>query len=146
MRFKTPKTRKKMTDDQYLKSVYYRNRKAIIEVFGRTKTLQKFKNAVEARKVMFGLDTKEALKKLSNTEAFTPKTDRFFDNLESGLKEYNKLKEFKNYIRDEKGRFSKYDRDKLKWDKELKMYVYDDKVYIDVKNSPKEIDIGLLAI
>lgn len=145
MKFKTPKSMKGMTEREYLKSVFYRNRKEIIAVFGKDKPLQKFINNVQAQKIVGGgLSTKQALNKLANTESFTPEGERLKTNLQEGLKSHDKLKEFKNLIRDEKGRFQKFDEKKLVWDRDLNMYVYDNRITIDVKNSPHDIVIGVI--
>lgn len=144
MKFKTPKSKKGMTEREYLKSVFYRNKKEIVKVFGKDKPLEKFINNIEAQKVVGNLTTRQALDKLAKSEAFTPAGDRLKENIQSALKKYGKLKEFKSLIRDEKGRFTKFDESKLKWDKESHMYIYDNKITIDITNSPEDVIIGVL--
>lgn len=113
MKFKTPKSKKGMSDREYLKSVFYRNRKEIVEVFGKETPMQKFINNIEAQKVIGNLTTRQALNKLAKSEAFTPTVNRLKENIQSALKKYGRAKEFKNLIKDERGRFTKFDTEKL---------------------------------
>lgn len=144
MKFNLPKSRKGMSERQYLKSVFYRNKKEIVRVFGKDKPLEKFINNIEAQKVIDNSTTRQALNKLAKSEAFTPVGDRLKENLQTALKKYGKAKEFKNLIRDEKGHFAKFDREKLKWDRDAGLYVYDNRITLDVTNSPEDIIIGVL--
>lgn len=144
MKFKTPKSKKGMTDREYLKSVFYRNRKEIVEVFGKETPMQKFINNIEAQKVIGNLTTRQALNKLAKSEAFTPTVNRLKENIQSALKKYGRAKEFKNLIKDERGRFTKFDTEKLVWDKHSGMYIYDNRITIDISNSPEDVIIGRL--
>lgn len=146
MKFKTPKSQKGMTERQYLKSVFYRNREAITNVFGKGKgAMNRFIKNIEAQKVIGGgLTTKQALKKLGDSEAFTQRGERLKENIQKALKNFGKAKEFKGLIRDEKGHFQAFDEDKLVWDKDAHIYVYDHKITIDVTNSPEDIIIGVI--
>ena len=146
MIFKTPKSLKGFkTERDYLKSVFYRNRKEIVDVFGKERPMEKFIKNIEAQKIVGDLTTKQALSKLAKSEAFTPVEDRFVDNVMKALKNFDKKKLFAQLRRDEKGRFAAFDRNKLVWDKDTHMYIYDDKITIDITNSPQDIIIGTVA-
>lgn len=142
MKFKLPKSMKNYkTERDYLKSVFYRNREAIVEAFGKEKPMEKFIKSVQARKTIYKFSTKQALKNLQNTQAFTPVSDRFRDIVMGDLKKFGKLKEFKNLIKDDRGKFQKFDRSKLFYEGSG-YYTYDNKIFISFKNSPEEIIVG----
>lgn len=142
-KFKTPRKTKGMTEDQFLKSVFYRNRKELIAKFGHKGALARFKKNIEAQKVIYKTDVKGALEKLANSESFTPTRERLVDNLRKALREYDKVKEFQNLTRD-KGKFTKFDESKLRWSDEDHMYIYDNRVFVKFDNSPQDLILGTL--
>ena len=96
---------------------------------------------VQSYKVAYDTNVTGALRKLANTEDYTPYVERAHDNVLKALENFGQLKKFKTMIRDEKGHFAKYDRSLLKWNRDGKYYVYAGKVIIDIRNSPEDVII-----
>ena len=81
----------------------------------------------------------QALKTAVRTTVFTPQEQRFKENFISGLKQFKD--EFKHF-RKLAGWKSKFDPNKLRWDKENGVYIYDNKIMINFKNSPFSVDVS----
>lgn len=137
--FKFKKGRRKdfKTEAEFLKDVYYRN----ISVIPSGTTADKFVEQVKAYKTIYDTNITGALNKLANKDIYTPYTERANDNIMSVLEKHGQLKKFKTLIRDSQGRFVKYDRSKLRWDRDSQVYIYDNKISIDVRNSPEQVII-----
>lgn len=91
---------------------------------------------------------KRALETVSRSSSFTTARERFQDYFWSGIthkdtgqKYSDAYKTFRELTRNEKGQYTKYDPDKLKWSKTEKHYVYDDRIIIKFTNSPASVDI-----
>lgn len=128
------------TQDQYLDYIFEQNRSKLTEVFG-IDARERFKGAVESYKTAYDTNITGALKKLENTKAFTPEVERLKSNMWASLKSYKAVGTFQQLTRGEGGRFTKFDPDKLKWDRENKSYVYDNRVMISFDNSPQQITL-----
>lgn len=142
--FKKGKRKDFKTEEAYLKDIFARNQAKITEVFGNNAET-KFINQVQARKRMSNTNVSGALKQLARTNDFTPYTEIAGENVINALKKYGKYQTFRGLTRDEKGRYTKLDRTKLKWDKETGMYIYDNRIAIDIKNSPEEVVLTEIA-
>lgn len=125
------------TEEAYLKDIYHKNIGRIPEGV----TEEQFVNQVKAYKLVYKTNITGALKKLSNTEDYTPYKERAYDNVMVTLKKYGKYKQFKQMIRDEKGRFMAYNPDLMSWRPELHMYVYNNLIAIDIRNSPESVEV-----
>lgn len=148
MKFKKGRVKDFENLDDYLKDVYKRNAAAINEVYGAGAEF-KFVNRVKAglivgKKNNERFSVSQALSQLSNSEAFTPYSERAKDNLMNTLKDFGAKKQFTSMIRDAKGRFQKIDYSLLRWNRELMRYEYNNKVFISFKNSPVSVSIGLI--
>lgn len=126
------------TQDQYLDYIFEQNRGKITEVFG-TNARERFKGAVESYKIAYSTNINGAIQKLANTTAFTPEVERLKSNMWQSLKNYKAVGTFQQLTRGQGGRFTKFNPDKLKWDRENRVYVYDNKVSISFDNSPQQI-------
>ena len=137
--FKFKKGRRKdfKTEAEFLKDVYYRN----ISAIPSGTTADMFVTQVRSYKISYDTNVTGALNKLANAETYTPYTERAGDNIMSVLEKHGQLKKFKTLIRDSQGRFVKYDRSKLRWDRDSQVYIYDNKISIDVRNSPEQVII-----
>lgn len=137
--FKFKKGRRKdfKTEAEFLKDVYYRN----ISAIPSGTTVDMFVTQVQSYKIGYDTNITGALNKLANAEIYTPYTERAGDNVMSVLEKHGQLKKFKTLIRDSQGRFVKYDRSKLRWDHDSQVYIYDNKISIDVRNSPEQVII-----
>lgn len=125
------------TEEAYLKDIYYKNIGNIPEGF----TAEQFVNQVQAYKIVYKTNITGALKKLSNTEDYTPYKERAVDNAVKALKKFGKYKYFRQMLRDEKGRYMAYDPALMTWRPELHMYVYNGKIAIDIRNSPESVEV-----
>ena len=128
------------TQDQYLDYIFEQNRGKITEVFG-TNARERFKGAVESYKIAYSTNINGAIQKLANTTAFTPEVERLKSNMWASLKRYKAVRTFQQLTRGEGGKFTKFNPDKLKWDRETKSYVYNNTVGISFDNSPQQITL-----
>ena len=136
-KFKTGRRKDFKTEVAFLKDVYSRNIGAI--PLGTTEAM--FVNQVRAYKIANDTNITGALNKLANSERYTPYSERAGDNVMRVLEKHGQLKKFKTMIRDSQGRFVKYDRSKLRWDHDSQVYIYDNKISIDVRTSPEQVII-----
>lgn len=128
------------TQDQYLDYIFEQNRGKITEVFGNN-ARERFKGAVESYKIAYSTNINGAIQKLANTTAFTPEVERLKSNMWASLKSYRAVGTFQQLTRGEGGKFTKFNPDKLKWDRETKSYVYNNRVGISFNNSPQQITL-----
>lgn len=126
------------TQDQYLDYIFEQNKGKLTEVFG-TNARERFKGAVESYKIAYSTNINGAIQKLANTTAFTPEVERLKSNMWQSLKNYKAVSIFQQLTRGQGGRFTKFDTSKLVWDRENRVYVYDNKVSISFDNSPQQI-------
>lgn len=128
------------TQEQYLDYIFEQNKGKLTEVFG-TNARERFKGAVESYKIAYGTNINGAIQKLENTKAFTPEVERLKSNMWQSLKSYKAVSTFQQLTRGQGGRFTKFDTSKLVWDRENRVYVYDNKVSISFDNSPQQITL-----
>ena len=129
------------TERGYLRKIYKLNQSKIVQVYGHQGSFDKFYNAVQARKVLTGKNVRGALRALGNSTAFTPEGERLKDNVYSAIKNFDALKDFQSMTRDKLGHFTAYDRSKLSYDKNTKVYTYGGLVQISFDNSPQGITL-----
>ena len=122
----------------------YRNNKAIIDkelagVSGKSpKTV--FKKII-GEYMEEGMSSTKAMKTLARSTIFTTEKERLLNNFYEGLKgDKDAYKEFRELTK-EKGRYSKFDPNKLVWNKVDKVYTYNDSVIISYENSPFGITV-----
>lgn len=128
------------TQDQYLDYIFEQNRGKLAEVFGAN-ARERFKGAVESYKVVYDTNINGAIQKLANTTAFTPEVERLKSNMWESLKSYKAVGKFQQLTKGESGKFTKFDPDKLIWDRETKSYIYNGMVRISFDNSPQQITL-----
>ena len=145
MRLRDKKSKSKYKNkDRWIDAVYRANKAFIDE------RLENLTNPKQSKKTVFknlvneyideGLAPVKALNTLSKTTIFTDVKDRLHSNVLTALKNENLDKEFRKLA----GWKNKFDPDKLVWDKDEKIYVYDNKVKISFKNSPYGIELGVI--
>ena len=141
--FKFNKGRRKdfKTEEAFLSDIYDRN----VSKIPANTTKEGFIAQVQAYKIAYETNVSGALRKIANTEAYTPYVERAQDNVLKALEEFGQLKKFKTMIRNEKGHFAKYDRSLLKWNREGGYYVYGGKIIIDIRNSPEQVIMRYLS-
>lgn len=136
---------KKLSNTQKQKNkVMYRQIRKGWEETDKSITYKQFKARVEAQKVANNLNTRQAVRKVINSEQFTSAAERSRENLIASLKENfrEEYNEIRNLSR-ERGRF-KAIKNNLTWDKDRNGYTFIGNgilYFIDVSNSPEEVNI-----
>lgn len=121
--------------DAWIDAVYRNNKSVIDEKLafaGKPKAT--FKQMVKEY-ITEGLSPTKAVSTIARSTLFTPETERLKNNFYEGLKgDKEAYKAFRELTK-EKGKYSKFDPNKLKWDKDDKVYVYGN-VIVSFQNSP----------
>lgn len=90
-----------------------------------------------------GLSDETALKKLQKSTIFTPVAERMKENLISGMKKHKVYNEFRNLNKSVSGKYLAFDRDRLRYDKDMGLYYYTTLegkiIVIEWRNSPEVI-------
>lgn len=153
---------KKLTKTQKAKNrAAYKNiRKEYDKVKGKAPvSYMQFKHRTQSRAKRDGISIKAAAKREARTETFLTAAERSRENLIGAIKEkhaeaYSELRNLSRYsgktIRDENGKITKKAGQfesiagNLTWDKEKKGYILnagDKRYFIDITNSPEEVNI-----
>lgn len=146
---KAPKKRSKYKSvDHWLEAVYRKNRDEIDTALADVKNKRSsFINLVKGY-MEEGLRPEKALGKLINSTIFTPEAVRFKQNVLEAIKSHGKFKEFRNLIKDARGKFAKVELSKFSYDKKNKVYYYytdaGNIVIINFTNSPEDIILEML--
>jgi hypothetical protein len=123
----------------WLNSVYKNNKEIIDEkLSGRNvspKTL--FKRLVKEQIEQDKNTPTQALKTIARSRLFTEAKEMFREHAWSGLAEDPKAYKRFRELTKEKGRYTKFDPNKLVWNKRDGVYVYNDEIVISFQNSPK---------
>ena len=121
--------------DAWIDAVY-RNNKAIIDeklaFAGKPKST--FKQMVKEY-VSEGLSPTKAVSTIARSTLFTPEVERLKNNFYEGLKGDKEAYQTFRELTKERGKYSKFDPNRLKWDKDDKVYVYGN-VIVSFQNSP----------
>lgn len=126
------------SEESYLGAIYETNRIKIAEAIpGLSK--EQFVANVQANKEYAGVSVSKALDILGRSVSFTPEAERFGDNVMKAMKHYGVYQKFREFTKDEKGRYTRYDPTKMKYNRSDNSYVYDKKVKIYFDESPKSI-------
>lgn len=131
------------SETDYLKDVFRRNREAITNVYGEGAE-STFIRAVQSVKQVRDVNIRQAVNLLSQAKAFTPYEETAKSNVIEAMKNFDTYQEFRNLTRDEKGRFTKVDMSKLKWDRDSQSYIYNNRVIISFSNSPEGVTLSLI--
>lgn len=128
-------------DNTWLRAVYRNNKTEIdekLKFIGEKNKFKIFKQLVEDEKKIKGLSTYQAVNRLSRTEVFKTKSERFNENAWKGLRGNKEaFKQFRQSI----GWKNKIDESKLVYNYNEKAYIYDNKVKIMFQQSPPKIEI-----
>lgn len=131
------------TEEAFLRDVFEKNREAITQAFGANAEM-KFINNVRARKSLGNTTILGALKRVERSEAFMPYQERAYENVKAALRKYDKWNEFRSMTRDYRGRYTTWDPNLMRWDRDRKAYIYNNRVMIDITNSPEDVIITQL--
>lgn len=145
MKINIPKKGKYKNNNTYLNAVYNANKKLIDDAYvGIKNKKEAFKRQIMAKMEQDGGTIKNTIKKELHRDVYIPSSEKFKENLVTGLKEYNELKKFQLQLRDKNGHFVKFDKQNLSYIGN-NQYSYEDNfgnvLIIDFSNSPKQIKI-----
>lgn len=143
MKFDMGRRKDFKSETAYLKDVFRRNREVITKVY-KEDAESKFIDAVQSIKEVKEVNIRQALNTLSQAKAFTPYKETAKSNAIQAVINFDKYQEFRNLTRDEKGRFTRVDMDKLDWDEDSESYIYDNRVMISFSNSPLGVTLSLI--
>lgn len=140
--FKAKHNKKYYKDvDAWLNAVYRNNKETIMSGLAdesgvpRKNTKATFKAMVKEF-MKEGLSPTKAVKTIARSTLFTSDAERIRLNAYGSLtKDKSVYKAFREYTK-EKGRYTKFDEGKMVWDKSQGIYIYNNRVTIDFKNSP----------
>lgn len=127
------------SEEAYLGEIFDANRVKISSALPGFSKEQFIKNVQANKEFAGGVSVSKALDILGRSVSFTPEAERFGDNVMKSIKSYGKYKEFREITKDEKGRYTKYDPTKLRYNRKDNSYSYDGRVQIFFDESPKDI-------
>ena len=136
------------TINGWLSGVYRNNKEFIDSKLGDIDSVQKNKYSVEATfknlvkgYIKRGMTPAQALKTTSLTGVFTTKAERYKQYAYSGLSADKEAYKTFRELTKEKGRYTKVDFNKFKWDKDSNSYTYNNiRIFFD--NSPYEVRVS----
>ena len=145
MEINLPLKKNYKNNDTYLNAVYQQNKTLIDEAYvGIKNKKDAFKKQIMARMEQGGGAIKNVIKKELHRDVYIPASEKFKENLVSGLKEYKEFKKFQTQLKDKKGKFVKFDKNNLSYIGN-NQYSYEDDYgnafVIDFSNSTKQIKI-----
>ena len=94
---------------------------------------------IKAIKTANDTNTPGALKVLSRSRAFTPYKELAHQNLVESMKHFGQYQKFRELTKDAKGRYTKFDPNKVEYKEGY--YLYDNHVKIVFDNSPESLDV-----
>lgn len=135
-------------DNAYLDAVY-RNNKAIIDeayqgIIRGKSAKSIFKESINGYITEDGYSLSKSLKVLARSTTFTTNKERLTNNFYSGLVADKEAYKLFRELTKEHGRYSKFDTEQLRYNKEENVYVYNDKVIISFENSPLQVVVKLI--
>lgn len=134
------------TDRSFLQAVYRANEDILRE---KDISLTEFKDIitsyVKTRKMQGEpMTIKKALNEYAHSTVFTPRRNVFAENIVKGLVKHDSYQLFRELTKDANNRYTKINYDLFRYDQKNNMYVYNEKIYIILKNSPESMEIGRL--
>lgn len=129
------------TTDLWIDAVY-RNNKDIIdkELASAGKPKSTFKRIIKEY-IDEGMSPTKAMNTLARSTIFTPEVERLKTNFYEGLKGNKAAYTAFRTLTKENGRYTKFDINKVKWDKTEGHYVYNNAVIISFQNSPFGVSV-----
>jgi collagenase-like PrtC family protease len=150
MKFRLP-NKGNMTDTEYINEVYNLYKKEIDKGYLTIANKrggfvnQIFDRVRQERERGIKTDVKKEIRKELHRDIYISRTQKFKENLVSGLKRYNLYKKFTNSLRDEKGRFVKFNTENLTYSGNGE-YTYSDdfgNVYV-IKTIPSPVEFRII--
>ena len=128
--------------DAWINAVYRNNKEVINKELGSGGKSAKviFKQMIKEY-MSEGVSPTKAVSTIARSTLFTSTKERLLDNFYKGLKsDQEAYKTFKELTK-EKGKYTKFDTEKLYWNPYDKAYIYDDSVVISFQNSPYGVNV-----
>lgn len=133
------------SEEGYLGAIYDANRIKIAEALPGFSKEQFIANVQANKDFAGGVSVSKALDILGRSVSFTPEAERFGDNVIKAIKSYGRFQQFREMMKDERGRYTRYDPTKLKYNRKDNSYIYDGRIRILFDESPKDIVLQELA-
>lgn len=128
--------------DAWISAVYRNNKEVISKELGSDGKSGKviFKQMIKEY-MSEGLSPTKAVSTIARSTIFTSTKERLLDNFYKGLiSDQEAYKTFRELIK-EKGKYTKFDMEKLFWNPQDKVYIYDNSVMISFQNSPYGVKV-----
>lgn len=128
--------------DAWINAVYRNNKTIIDKELGFAGSPKKIFKQMINEYIAEGLSPTKAMNTIARSTIFTPEVERLKNNFYEGLKgDKAAYKEFRELTK-VRGKYSKFDDTKLKWDKDEKHYIYNSAVIISFQNSPFGVKVS----
>lgn len=128
--------------DAWLDAVYRSNKETIDKELGFDgKSGKKIFKQMVNEYISEGMSPTKAVKTIARSTIFTTTKERLINNFYEGLKgDKEAYKAFRELTK-EKGRYTKFDTEKLVWNAEDRTYIYNSMVIISFQNSPYGVSV-----
>lgn len=136
---KKPKSKYKSTDT-WIEAVYRNNKPAIDNELAKYGAPKKVFKQIIKEHIEEGLSPTKAMQTLARSTIFTPEKERLQSNMWSGLRNNKEAYKLFREFTKEKGKYTKFDPNKLVWDKTDHAYKYGN-VAISFQNSPYGVTV-----
>lgn len=131
---KQPKSKYKSTQT-WIEAVYRNNKTVIDKELAKYGAPKKVFKQIIKEHIEEGLSPTKAMQALARSTIFTPEKERLQSNMWAGLKGDKAAYKLFRELTKEKGKYVKFDPNKLAWDKSEHVYKYGN-VVISFQNSP----------
>lgn len=125
----------------WIEAVYRNNKEIIDEKLASTGSPKATFKQMVKEYISEGMTPTKAVKTIARSTLFTSEVERIRNNFYQGLTgDQGAYKAFRELTK-EKGRYTKFDQEKLKWNKLEHYYVYANTVIISFQNSPFGVNV-----
>lgn len=128
------------SEKAFLHDVFEKNKVIITQAYGKNAE-EKFIESVNSYKKVKKSTTIQALATVSRSRAFISEDEMAALNVKQSIINYGKWSQFREMTRGKKGRFTAWNPDLLKWDKDAEVYIYNGNIKISFDNSPAGITL-----
>lgn len=127
--------------DKWIDAIYRNNKATIDAELAFAGTPKKVFKQMVKENIAEGMSPTKAVSTIARSTLFTPEVERLRNNMRSGLKaDKGAYKKFRELTK-ERGKYTKFDPNKLHWDSTDKVYIYSGQIIISFQNSPYGVDV-----
>lgn len=137
---KQPKSRYKNTES-WIDAVYRNNKAVIDSELSRSGNPKRVFKQIINEYMQEGLSPTKAMQTLARSTIFTTDKERIQNNMWASLKSDKEAYKLFRELTKENGRYTKFDKSKLVWDRSQHVYIYSG-VMISFQNSPLGVRVG----